>query len=140
MELSVEELPPKSLWKLGNSFATELFEQLKAQGLLEETSRATAYASPRRLGVHITDVRSGAPERVEKKKLMPSSIAFNPDNSWSQALRKRLAKDEIGEIDMSAETSAWCDPSRAPLNMSTWRERTGASLSFAPQHVPDYRN
>ena len=100
VELLVEELPPKSLWKLGNSFATELFEQLKAQGLLEETSRATAYASPRRLGVHITDVRSGAPERVEKKKLMPSSIAFNPDNSWSQALRKRLAKDEIGEIDM----------------------------------------
>ena len=100
VELLVEELPPKSLWKLGNSFATELFEQLKAQGLLEETSRATAYASPRRLGVHITDVRSSAPERVEKKKLMPSSIAFNPDNSWSQALRKRLAKDEIGEIDM----------------------------------------
>jgi glycyl-tRNA synthetase beta chain len=100
VELLVEELPPKSLWKLGNSFATELFEQLKAQGLLEETSRATAYASPRRLGVHITNVRSGAPERVEKKKLMPSSIAFNPDNSWSQALRKRLAKDEIGEIDI----------------------------------------
>ena len=100
VELLVEELPPKSLCRLGNSFATELFEQLKAQGLLEETSRATAYASPRRLGVHITDVRSGAPERVEKKKLMPSSIAFNPDSSWSQALRKRLAKDEIGEIDI----------------------------------------
>jgi glycyl-tRNA synthetase beta chain len=56
VELLVEELPPKSLWKLGNSFATELFEQLKAQGLLEETSRSTAYASPRRLGVHITHV------------------------------------------------------------------------------------
>ena len=100
VELLVEELPPKSLCRLGNSFATELFEQLKAQGLLEETSRATAYASPRRLGVHITEVRSSAPERVEKKKLMPSSIAFNPDSSWSQALRKRLAKDEIGEIDI----------------------------------------
>jgi glycyl-tRNA synthetase beta chain len=103
VELLVEELPPKSLWKLGNSFATELFEQLKAQGLLEETSRFTAYASPRRLGVHITHVRSHSPKRVEKKKLMPSSIAFNPDNSWSQALRKRLAKDQIGEIDMQRE-------------------------------------
>ncbi len=103
VELLVEELPPKSLWKLGNSFATELFEQLKAQGLLEETSRSTAYASPRRLGVHITHVRSHSPKRVEKKKLMPSSIAFNPDNSWSQALRKRLAKDQIGEIYMQPE-------------------------------------
>ncbi len=103
VELLVEELPPKSLWKLGSSFATELFEQLKAQGLLEETSRSTAYASPRRLGVHITDVRPHSPKRVEKKKLMPSSIAFNPDNSWSQALRKRLAKDQIGEIDMQRE-------------------------------------
>lgn len=100
IELLVEELPPKSLRKLGNSFATELFEQLKKDGLLAETSRPIAYASPRRLGVHITDVRSSSPERVEKKKLMPSSIAFNPDNSWSEALRKRLAKDQIYPVDI----------------------------------------
>ncbi|WON74837.1 glycine--tRNA ligase subunit beta [Nitrosospira sp. Is2] len=100
IELLVEELPPKSLRKLGNSFATELFEQLKEDGLLAETSRPIAYASPRRLGVHITDVRSSSPERVEKKKLMPSSIAFNPDNSWSEALRKRLAKDQIYPVDI----------------------------------------
>jgi glycyl-tRNA synthetase beta chain len=100
VELLVEELPPKSLKDLGCSFASKLFERLKEQGLLEETSRSTAYASPRRLGAHITDVRSHSPERVEKKKLMPSSIAFDPDNSWSEALRKRLAKNQIHPVDI----------------------------------------
>ncbi|HEV7930063.1 MAG TPA: glycine--tRNA ligase subunit beta [Nitrosospira sp.] len=103
VELLVEELPPKSLRKLGDSFANKLFELLKAQGLLDETSCSTAYASPRRLGAHITDVRSSSPERVEKKKLMPSSIAFNPDNTWSEALRKRLAKDQIHPVDVDRE-------------------------------------
>jgi glycyl-tRNA synthetase beta chain len=100
VELLVEELPPKSLRKLGDSFAFGLFRLLKEQGLLTETSHATAFASPRRLGVHITDVRSSSPERVAKKKLMPWTIAFNPDNTWSEALRKRLAKDQIHPADI----------------------------------------
>ena len=33
VELFVEELPPKALKKLGDAFANQLFEQLKAQGL-----------------------------------------------------------------------------------------------------------
>ena len=100
VELLVEELPPKSLRKLGDSFATRLFRLLKEQGVLTETRDVTAFASPRRLGVRVTDVRSSSPERVEKKRLMPSSIAFNPDNSWSEALRKRLVKDQIYPVDI----------------------------------------
>jgi glycyl-tRNA synthetase beta chain len=100
LELLVEELPPKSLRKLGDSFAMGLFGLLTEHGLLMETSHVTAFASPRRLGVHITDVRSSSPERVAKKKLMPWTIAFNPDNTWSEALRKRLAKDQIHPADI----------------------------------------
>lgn len=100
VELLVEELPPKSLKQLGHSFAVEIFNALKQQHLLHETSSFTAFASPRRLGVHITDVRSHSPERIERKKLMPSSVAFTSDNAWSMALKKRLAKDEISECDI----------------------------------------
>ena len=67
VELFVEELPPKALKKLGESFASQLFEQLKAQGLTAAESRVTPYATPRRLAAHITQVatRTGpGPSRV----------------------------------------------------------------------------
>jgi glycyl-tRNA synthetase beta chain len=53
VELFVEELPPKVLKKLGESFAGSVLESLKSQALTAATSVATAYASPRRLAVHI---------------------------------------------------------------------------------------
>ncbi|RYY99950.1 MAG: glycine--tRNA ligase subunit beta, partial [Comamonadaceae bacterium] len=60
VELFVEELPPKALKKLGESFAGVLLEQLKAQGLAAAGSVATPFASPRRLAAHITDVAPAA--------------------------------------------------------------------------------
>ena len=56
VELFVEELPPKALKKLGEAFAQVLLAQLRAQGLAGDASQLTAYASPRRLAAHITDV------------------------------------------------------------------------------------
>ena len=56
IELFVEELPPKALKKLGDSFAALLSDSLKAQGLLEANSAVTPFASPRRLAVHLTDL------------------------------------------------------------------------------------
>ncbi|MEO7954125.1 MAG: glycine--tRNA ligase subunit beta, partial [Polaromonas sp.] len=64
VELFVEELPPKALRKLGDAFASVLAEQLKAQGLANGESQVTAYASPRRLAAHITDVAEQAAEKV----------------------------------------------------------------------------
>ena len=56
VELFVEELPPKALKKLGDSFAAVLFEQLKSQGLTTPDSAVTALASPRRLAAQATRV------------------------------------------------------------------------------------
>jgi glycyl-tRNA synthetase beta chain len=51
VELLVEELPPKSLKQLGNSFAELLTASLKAQDLMRTTQRRSQpYASPRRSG------------------------------------------------------------------------------------------
>ena len=54
VELFVEELPPKALKKLGEAFANQLADQLRAQGLATADSVATPFASPRRLAAHIT--------------------------------------------------------------------------------------
>lgn len=54
VELFVEELPPKSLKKLGEAFAADLAKGLRSQGLAGEHSAVTAFASPRRLAVHVS--------------------------------------------------------------------------------------
>ena len=59
VELFVEELPPKALKKLGESFAATLAASLKSQGLADQ-SVVTSFASPRRLAVHVTAVADKA--------------------------------------------------------------------------------
>ncbi|MFZ1445424.1 MAG: glycine--tRNA ligase subunit beta, partial [Candidatus Dechloromonas phosphoritropha] len=71
VELFVEELPPKALKKLGEVFAQTLAQHLKNAGLSASTATITAYASPRRLAVHLTDVADVATDKPVAHKLMP---------------------------------------------------------------------
>lgn len=91
VELFVEELPPKALQKLGDAFAGVLFEQLRAQGLLAPGSRLTAYASPRRLAAHITDVLPQAQDQIITQKLMPVSVGLDDQGQPTAALLKKLS-------------------------------------------------
>ena len=91
IELFVEELPPKALKKLGESFAGVLLESLKAQGLVGAAAVATAIASPRRLGLHLSDVSPKAADRAVQQKLMPVAVALTADGQATPALLKKLA-------------------------------------------------
>jgi glycyl-tRNA synthetase beta chain len=90
VELFVEELPPKALKKLGESFANVLFDQLKAQGLTSAESKATPFASPRRLGVHVSFVGSQAADKPVSQKLMPVSVGLDASGQPTPALLKKL--------------------------------------------------
>lgn len=90
LELFVEELPPKVLKKLGDSFAGVLHEQLKQQGLATADSQLTAYASPRRLAAHITHVAAQAADKVVSQKLMPVSVGLDAAGNATPALLKKL--------------------------------------------------
>jgi glycyl-tRNA synthetase beta chain len=90
LELFVEELPPKALKKLGDAFAGVLHEQLKLQGLATAESQLTAYASPRRLAAHITDVAAQAADKVVSQKLMPVSVGLDTTGNATPALLKKL--------------------------------------------------
>lgn len=90
VELFVEELPPKALKKLGESFAGVLLEQLKAQGLASGESKLTAYASPRRLAAHITAVAPQAADKSVSQKLMPVSVGLDTAGNATPALLKKL--------------------------------------------------
>lgn len=92
VELFVEELPPKALQKLGDAFASVLFDQLKAQGLLASSeARLTAYASPRRLAAHITEVLPQGQDKAVSQKLMPVSVGLDAEGKPTPALLKKLA-------------------------------------------------
>ena len=68
IELRTEELPPKSLKALSESFANSVFTALKEQAFASADSVCTPYATPRRLALMITDVATQQPDRVIEKK------------------------------------------------------------------------
>ena len=91
LELFVEELPPKALKTLGESFANSVTSSLGAQGLLSGASITTAFASPRRLGVSISHVASAGVDKAVQHKLMPAAVGLGADGHPSAALLKKLA-------------------------------------------------
>jgi glycyl-tRNA synthetase beta chain len=90
VELFVEELPPKALKKLGDAFAGVLRDQLVALGLAEADSVLTSYASPRRLGAHLTNVMAQAADKAVSQKLMPVAVGLDAAGNATPALLKRL--------------------------------------------------
>ena len=90
VELFVEELPPKALKKLGDAFASLLADRLRTQGLASAESVVTAYASPRRLAAHITQVWLKAADKAVQQKLMPVSVGLNTAGQATPALVKKL--------------------------------------------------
>ena len=91
VELFVEELPPKALRKLGESFASVLADSLKAQGLAPEHAEVTPFASPRRLAVRVSDVLAKAADQPVQHKLMPVAVGLDAAGQATPALLKKLA-------------------------------------------------
>ena len=91
VELLVEELPPKSLKQLGNSFAELLSAGLQTQGLAAKDAKITAYATPRRLAVYIANVTAQAPDKAVTQKLMPVAVGLDAQGQATPPLLKRLA-------------------------------------------------
>ena len=90
VELFVEELPPKALNKLGEAFASVLFESLKTQGLTLENASVTAFASPRRLAAHVMYVKDKADDKQVSQKLMPANVGLDASGKATPALLKKL--------------------------------------------------
>ncbi|MDR0200814.1 MAG: glycine--tRNA ligase subunit beta [Delftia acidovorans] len=135
VELFVEELPPKALQKLGDAFAGVLFEQLKAQGLLASSeARLTAYASPRRLAAHITEVLPQAEDKAVSQKLMPVSVGLDPDGKPTPALIKKLAALGAGEEAVAGLTRQGEGKAEALFHASTVR---GVMLADGVQKALD---
>jgi len=96
VELFVEELPPKALPALGESFARTLAASLRSQGLAASDVEPTPYASPRRLAVRIPAVAAKAADKAVAQKLVPVAVGLDADGKPTPALLKKLGALGLG--------------------------------------------
>src|SRR5687768_9409226 len=75
VEIGAEEMPPKSLAALGESFRDGILAGLVAAGLTYAT--AQAYFTPRRLAVKLTKLLDRQPEQRVERRGPPVSAAFD---------------------------------------------------------------
>ena len=90
VELQTEELPPRALKSLSAAFATGIEAGLYGRQFLTAGSRVTAFGTPRRLAVHITDVAARSADQPFTQKLMPLAVARDAARNWTQAFLKKL--------------------------------------------------
>ncbi len=101
IEVFTEELPPKSLRRLGDAFSEGIYAALKSAGLANESSTVTSFATPRRLAVQIGNVLNQAPDYPVREKLLPTSIAFDAAGKATPPLLKKLGALGYGGIDIA---------------------------------------
>ena len=68
IELLTEELPPRLLLRLGDSFAAGIESALKSAAFLDAASTRSDFATPRRLAVHLTGVAERQPDQTVERK------------------------------------------------------------------------
>jgi glycyl-tRNA synthetase beta chain len=86
IELLTEELPPRLLSRLGQSFAEGIALELKARGYCAQHAPFEAYAAPRRLAVRIPGVESRQPDRIVERKGPNRAAGHQADGTPTPAL------------------------------------------------------
>jgi glycyl-tRNA synthetase beta chain len=85
IEVGTEELPPKALKFLANSFLQECKTRLQADGLISETNEPELFYSPRRLAILAHEVISQQPDREVERFGPVVAVAFDKDGKPTKA-------------------------------------------------------
>ena len=85
IELGCEELPPKSLARLGQTLFDGFLNQLKKAELTFNVEGSRAFYTPRRLALLISDVAARQPDQVIDRKGPALAAAFDAENQPTQA-------------------------------------------------------
>ncbi|PIW60770.1 glycine--tRNA ligase subunit beta [Shewanella sp. CG12_big_fil_rev_8_21_14_0_65_47_15] len=83
IELGTEELPPKALRKLAESFLANFTEELTKADLA--FSSAVWYAAPRRLAINVTELALAQADKVVEKRGPAVSSAFDAEGKPTKA-------------------------------------------------------
>ena len=100
VELLCEELPPRALQRLGDSFADGIAAGLAKRGLIDgEARESRAFATPRRLGVLLGRVKDASEPRAVEVKLMPATVGLDASGKPTPALVKKLESAGLAGLD-----------------------------------------
>ena len=134
VELFVEELPPKSLKRLGDAFGAVLVSSLREQGLTAAESGVTTFATPRRLAVLVKDVATRAADQPVEIKLVPVKVGLDGDGQATMPLKKKLSALGVDESVIPSLTRK-----SDGKNDTLWLERVepGADLETGLQKALD---
>ncbi|MGE3926339.1 MAG: glycine--tRNA ligase subunit beta, partial [Lautropia sp.] len=133
VELLTEELPPKSLQRLGSAFAGAIAAGLAQAGLVDAAAAAASrgYCTPRRLAVLVPDVAAQAAAREIQVKGPSVAIGLGADGQPTVALRKWAERQ-------GAALDALTRGSDGKQEVFFWRSvAAGAALADAIQGILD---
>ncbi len=86
IELGTEELPPKALKGLAQSFSATFYQELICEGLVEDNPADMKwYATPRRLAVTVRNVLERQPDRVETIRGPALQAAYDEHGAATRA-------------------------------------------------------
>lgn len=83
VEIGTEELPPKALRSLAESFANNFTAELDGADIAH--GAVTWFAAPRRLALKVADLAASQPDREVEKRGPAISQAFGPDGQPTKA-------------------------------------------------------
>ncbi|OOG49658.1 glycine--tRNA ligase subunit beta [Rhodanobacter sp. C01] len=86
IELGTEELPPKALDELAAAFLRGICDGLSKRGIDAALDQAKAYATPRRLAVHVPAVAQAQPEQTIERRGPAMNAALDAEGQPSKAL------------------------------------------------------
>ena len=103
VEIITEELPPKLLQNLSNSFSEGIFNGLDKNFLLTSDSKLTAYVTPRRLAVSITSVLDIQAERQVERRGPAVTAAYDVSGKATPALQGFARSCGVAVDDLKQE-------------------------------------
>lgn len=93
VEIGTEELPPKVLRQLCDSFAEGITSRLSAEQL--QFSEVTIYGAPRRLAVLVKDLETQTPDQDVVSWGPPAKVAFDNDGNPTRAAEAFAKKNGV---------------------------------------------
>jgi len=93
VEIGTEELPPKVLRQLCDSFAEGITSRLSAEQL--QFGEVTVYGAPRRLALLIKDLETQTPDQDVVNWGPPAKVAFDSDGNPTRAAEAFAKKNSV---------------------------------------------
>ncbi len=110
IELGTEELPPRALDELSAAFLRGVCDGLAKAGIAAAFGAAHAYASPRRLAVHIPEVAFKQGEQTVERRGPAVSAALDAEGQPSRALLgfAQSCGVEVAQLEkLETDKGAW---------------------------------